>query len=69
MVMIHEIRSIKSLKGAPGKPPYDLEALADPLARLPELPLFSPKFAEAGLHPICLLPRGLLIGAVRVIET
>lgn len=68
MEMIHEIRAIKLLKGARGRPPYDLKALADTLVHLSELPLIYPEIAEVDLNPVFLLPQGIVVGDVRVIK-
>ncbi|TDA66037.1 MAG: CoA-binding protein [Chloroflexi bacterium] len=67
MEMIHEIRGIKLLQGARGKPPYDLAALAQTLAAFSRLPFIYPQISEVDLNPVFLRPDGLVVGDVRVI--
>ncbi|MHB8855152.1 MAG: acetate--CoA ligase family protein [Bellilinea sp.] len=67
MEMIHEIRGIKLLQGARGRPPYDLEALAQTLAAFSRLPFIYPQISEVDLNPVFLRPDGLVVGDVRVI--
>lgn len=66
--MIHSIKAIKLLQGARGKAPSDLDALADTLVKFSELPFRYPEIAEMDLNPVFLLPKGLMIGDVRVIR-
>jgi acetate---CoA ligase (ADP-forming) len=68
MAMIHEIKAIQLLKGARGKAPCDLEALARTLAAFSQLPFRYPEIAEIDLNPVFLLPKGLVVGDVRVIK-
>ncbi|MHB8114460.1 MAG: acetate--CoA ligase family protein, partial [Bellilinea sp.] len=67
MAMIHEIRGIKLLQGARGKPPYDLAALAQTLATFSRLPFIYPQISELDLNPVFLRTDGLVVGDVRVI--
>jgi len=67
MEMIHEIRGIKLLQGARGKPSYDLKALAQTLAAFSRLPFIYPQIAEVDLNPVFLRADGLVVGDVRVI--
>ncbi|MFZ3078435.1 MAG: acetate--CoA ligase family protein, partial [Bellilinea sp.] len=67
MEMIHEIRGIKLLQGARGRPPYDLETLAQTLAAFSRLPFIYPQISEVDLNPVFLRPDGLVVGDVRII--
>ncbi len=67
MEMIHEIRGIKLLQGARGKPPYALETLAQTLAAFSRLPFIYPQIGEIDLNPVFLRTNGLIVGDVRVI--
>ncbi len=66
--MIHGIRSIGLLTGARGRPPCDLEALADLLVRVSELPFHYPEVAEVDLNPVFVFPEGVRVADVRVIR-
>jgi len=66
--MIHEIHSLPLLQGARGRAPCDLEALAQVLVNFSQLPFRYPQVAEIDLNPVFLLPRGLVVGDVRVIK-
>jgi len=66
--MIHSIKAIKLLQGARGSEPCDLDALAETLTRFSELPFIYPEIAEADLNPVFVLPKGMLVGDVRVIK-
>lgn len=65
--MIHEIRAIKLLKGARGKPAYDLATLARTLSTFSRLPFIYPQICEVDLNPVFLRAEGLVVGDVRVI--
>jgi acetyltransferase len=67
MEMIHEIRGIKLLKGARGKPHYDLKTLANTLSTFSRLPFTYPQICEVDLNPVFLRTDGLVVGGVRVI--
>ena len=68
MQMVHEIRAIKLLQGARGKPACDFEALAQTIATFSHLPFLYPEISEIDLNPVFLLPKGLFVGDVRVIR-
>jgi acyl-CoA synthetase (NDP forming) len=65
--MIHEIRAIALLKGARGKPPYDLGALAKTISTFSRLPFLYPQISEVDLNPVFVRQDGLVVGDVRVI--
>ena len=67
--MIREIRSFPILQGVRGQPPRDLDALAETLVNFSRLPFRYPEIAEVDLNPVFLLPKGLVVGDVRVIGT
>jgi len=66
--MIREIKSYPLLRGARGKHPGDLEALAEMLVTFSKLPFRFPQISEIDLNPVFLLPRGVVVGDVRVIQ-
>jgi acyl-CoA synthetase (NDP forming) len=66
--MIHEIKAIKLLTGARGKPSGDLEALAQTLSTFSRLPFIYPEIGEIDLNPVFLFSKGLIVGDVRVIR-
>ncbi len=66
--MIREIRAFPILRGMRGQPPRDLDALADMLAQFSQLPFRYPEIAEVDLNPVFALPRGAVVGDVRVIR-
>jgi acetyltransferase len=66
--MIRELRSLPLLTGARGRPPCDLEALADTLVNFSQLPFRYPQIREIDLNPFFLLADGLWVGDVRVIK-
>ncbi len=66
--MVRETRIHSLLRGARGRPPGDLDALADLIARVSRLPLVYPEIAEMDLNPVFVRPRGVLVGDVRVIR-
>ena len=68
MEMIHQIKAIKLLTGARGSAPCDLEALAQTLSNFSQLPFLYPEISEVDLNPVFLLPKGLVVGDVRVIK-
>jgi acyl-CoA synthetase (NDP forming) len=67
-VMMRSIRSFSILEGLRGQAPRDLDALADLLVRVSELPFLYPDLAELDLNPVFLLPQGAVVGDVRVIR-
>lgn len=66
--MIRETRMATLLAGARGRPQGDLDALTDLIARVSELPFLYPEIAEMDLNPVFVLPQGVLVGDVRLIE-
>lgn len=68
LAMIRETRIAALLAGARGRPPGDLDALADLIARVSELPFRYPEIAEMDLNPVFVLPRGVRVGDVRLIK-
>ena len=69
MAMIHELRSVKVLQGARGRPSADLQSLAGAIVALSQLPFRYPEISEVDLNPVFVLPEGLIVGDVRVIAT
>ncbi len=67
LAMIRETRMAALLAGARGRPPGDLDALADLIARVSHLPFLYPEIAEMDLNPVFVFPRGVLVGDVRLI--
>jgi len=66
--MIREIKSFPLLQGVRGQEPRDLDALADVLVNFSQLPFRYPDIGEVDLNPVFLLPKGLVVGDVRVIR-
>jgi acetyltransferase len=66
--MIKETRVAALLTGARARPPGDLDALADLIARVSNLPFLYPDIAEMDLNPVFVLPQGVLVGDVRLIK-
>jgi len=66
--MIREIKSFPLLQGVRGQEPRDLDALADVLVNFSRLPFRYPDIGEVDLNPVFLLPKGLVVGDVRVIR-
>lgn len=66
--MIGETRVAALLAGARGRPLGDRDALADLIARVSTLPFLYPDIAEMDLNPVFVLPRGVLVGDVRVVK-
>lgn len=56
--MIHDIRSIKLLKGVRGEQPSDLTAVADCLMRLSQFVTDHPRIAELDINPLLVYPTG-----------
>ncbi len=67
--MIGEIASFRLLEGVRGEPKRDVEALAEVLARLSQLPFEYAGIREVDLNPVFVFEEGegLLVGDVRVI--
>src|SRR5271157_1900475 len=68
MEMIQQIKAIKLLTGVRGSSPCDLQALAQTLSNFSRLPFLYPEIGEVDLNPVFLLPKGLVVGDVRVIK-
>jgi len=66
--MVRETRAYSLLAGARGRPPGDLDALADLIAQVSYLPFLYPEIAEMDLNPVFVLPQGVLVGDVRLIS-
>ena len=66
--MIREIKGFPLLEGARGRAPRDLDALAETLVTVSELPFRTEGIREIDLNPVFLLTDGLLVGDVRVIR-
>lgn len=66
--MVRETRAYSLLAGARGRPPGDLDTLADLIARVSALPFRYPEIAEMDLNPVFVLPQGVLVGDVRLIR-
>ncbi len=67
--MIREVSSFPLLEGVRGEPRRDLDALADTLVTLSELPFRYPVIEEVDLNPVFLFEagEGLVVGDVRVV--
>ncbi len=65
--MIRSLRAFPILAGARGQRPCDLDALADLLVKVSELPFRYPEIAELDLNPVFAGPDGAVVGDVRVI--
>ncbi len=65
--MIRGLRSFPILTGARGRPACDLDALADLLVRVSELPFLYPEITELDLNPVFAGPNGTVAGDVRII--
>ena len=63
--MIGEVAALKALAGYRGKPPGDLDALADALVALSRLAIQDgPAVAEAEINPLMIMPKGQGVVAV-----
>jgi acyl-CoA synthetase (NDP forming) len=65
--MIRELKSLPFLQGSRGQPVGDLDALAELITRVSQLPFLFPQISELDFNPVFLLSRGVLIGDVRVV--
>lgn len=65
--MIRSLRAFPILAGARGQRPCHLDALAELLVRVSELPFRYPEIAELDLNPVFAGPDGAVAGDVRVI--
>jgi len=63
--MIAEVKGAKLLRGFRGKPPADLDALADALVRVSHLAVqLAGELAELDVNPLMVLPAGEGVKAV-----
>ncbi len=67
--MVRSIRSFPILQGIRGQAARDLDALAQLLVKVSELPFRDRDLAELDLNPVFLLPVGAVVGDVRVIRS
>jgi acetyltransferase len=65
--LIRSLRSFPILAGARGQQACDLDALAELVMRVSELPFRYPEIAELDLNPVFAGPNGAVVGDVRVI--
>lgn len=65
--MIRSLRAFPILAGARGQRPCDLDALAELLVKVSELPFRYPDIGEVDLNPVFAGPDGAVAGDVRVI--
>jgi acyl-CoA synthetase (NDP forming) len=65
--MMEEIHSFPLLVGARGRPPCDLEALADLLLTVSEMVVGRPDIQELDLNPVRVYDTGLLVLDVRIL--
>jgi acyl-CoA synthetase (NDP forming) len=66
--MIHETRGARLLQGFRGRPPADIDALADALVRLSQLAVdLGDLIAALDINPLMVLPRGQGMRAVDVL--
>ena len=65
--MMQEVKAYKLLKGYRGKPPRDLDALADIIMALQRIMLDIPEIREADLNPVMSYPKGALVVDARFI--
>ncbi len=65
--MFAELRGSAILLGTRGRPPRDLDALAELVAEVSRLPFRFPRIAELDLNPVFSLERGARIGDARVV--
>ncbi|MEM3952160.1 MAG: acetate--CoA ligase family protein, partial [Nitrososphaerota archaeon] len=56
--MIEEIRASQILKGYRGKPPRDIDALAEGLMRLSQLVVEHPEIEELDINPVIAFEKG-----------
>ncbi len=66
--MIGDLRGRELLHGARGRPPCDVSALGDVIARISHLPFEFPGIRELDLNPIFCLERGCAIVDVRLVR-
>ncbi len=66
--MICGISAYPILTGVRGEAASDLEALAEAIVAVSQLPFRAPEIDELDCNPVFVLPRGLLVGDVRIIR-
>jgi acyl-CoA synthetase (NDP forming) len=67
--MICGISAYPILAGVRGEAASDLEALAEAIVTVSQLPFRAPEIEELDCNPVFVLPRGLLVGDVRIIPS
>ncbi len=65
--MVDDLRGASLLRGVRGQPPRDLDALAELIAGVSELPFRFPTIAELDLNPVFLFDAGLRLADVRIL--
>ncbi len=65
--MIREVKAYKILSGYRGRPPADIDALADVIVKVSQLGDKYPEIMEMDINPLIAYPRGALAVDVRVI--
>jgi len=65
--MIKELKSLPLLQGTRSQPGGDLDALAELITRVSELPFLFPQISELDINPVFLLSHGVLVGDIRVV--
>jgi acetyltransferase len=65
LAMIDEVKAAKQQRGCRGKPPADVDALADTLVRVSQLAVhLEGELAEVDINPLMVLPKGQGVKAV-----
>jgi acetate---CoA ligase (ADP-forming) len=67
MEMLSELKITALMRGYRGKPPLDIQAAADLLAKLSKLALTYPEIKELDFNPIFLFEKGCMIGDTRIL--
>ena len=67
--MIRGISAYPILAGVRGEAASDLEALAEVIVAVSQLPFLAPEIEELDCNPVFVLPCGLLVGDVRIIRS
>jgi len=57
------------LRGARGRPPVDVEALADVVLRIAAAMMATPDIAEIDVNPLALLPKGAIALDALIVAT
>ncbi|MCX5974526.1 MAG: acetate--CoA ligase family protein, partial [Coprothermobacterota bacterium] len=66
--MIRGISAYPILAGVRGEAASDLEALAEMIVAVSQLPFLAPEIEELDCNPVFVMPCGLLVGDVRIIS-